>query len=131
MVINQINQPEEHPSDGGGEAAGHPHRAGRLQHLGVAGLVGVDALEGGDELGEEGGHDGGDVDEGPLLAERHAGPQGGRQAHHLGHQRPERGEGGANIHEIYTVMDRKVTSGRSCLSDGISGLRTGVCRIVG
>ena len=79
---------EEDAADGAGEAARDAHGDGGGEHLAVAGLVGVDAAEAGDELGEERGHDARDVDEGPLLPQRHARPQTRGQTHGLGDKGP-------------------------------------------
>lgn len=45
---------EEHAADRGGEARGYPYGTGRGQHLAVAALVLVDALEARDQLRQQG-----------------------------------------------------------------------------
>ena len=77
---------EEDAADGGAEAAGDADGARRRQHLAIPRLVGVDALEGGDQLAEQRRHDAGDVDEGTLLAQGHPAPQRGGQPHDLGQE---------------------------------------------
>ena len=52
-------------------------------------LIGCYPVELCDELGEEGGHYAGDVDEGPLFPQRHPRAQGRRQTHRLGDEGPE------------------------------------------
>ena len=79
---------KEDAADGAGEAARDAHGDRGGEHLAVAGLVGVNAAEASDELGEERGHDARDVHEGTLLPQRHARPQARGQTHGLGDKGP-------------------------------------------
>ena len=79
---------EENSPDGTGKTAGHTNSHCCRQHFRIARLVGVNPLEGGDEFSKQGGHYAGNVDERPLLSQRHPGAESGGQPNYLGHERP-------------------------------------------
>lgn len=79
---------EENSSDWRCETGGDSNGACRSEHLAISALVFVDPLETGDQFGQKGGHDTGDVHEGAFLAQRYTGAQGGGQTYHLLDIRP-------------------------------------------
>jgi hypothetical protein len=66
------------------KAVGDTNSTGGCEYLALAGLVGVDALEGGDKLGEECCDYTGNVHKRSFFTKRHSGPKGGCQTNYFG-----------------------------------------------